>query len=83
MFDTWAGDLPDGLCEQYCFDPIRRICDQVKEKHPGTPVIGFARGIGARQKEFALESKVDAIGLEWAYPVARAREDLQPAVDLS
>ncbi len=80
VFDTWAGDLPDGLCDKYCFGPIARIVEAVKSAYPQVPVIGFARGIGSRQLEFARATGVDAVGLEWAYPVERAAGELQPHV---
>ena len=78
IFDTWAGDLPDGLCERYCFEPINRIVDGVKSIYPDVPVIGFARGIGVRQLDFAMNSGVDAIGVEWSFPVERAARELIP-----
>ncbi len=80
VFDTWAGDLPDGLCEEYCFEPIRRICHEVKARYPNVSVIGFARGVGPRQADFANKTEVDAVGLEWSYPVRLASEKLQPNV---
>ena len=69
IFDTWASDLPDDLREEYCFEPIRRITAGVKERHPGIPVIGFARGLGSCQAEFAEVTGVDAVGVESTFPM--------------
>jgi uroporphyrinogen decarboxylase len=70
IFDTWASDLPDGLREKYCFEPIRQVTAAVKDRHPNVPVIGFARGLGACQLEFARVTGVDAIGVEATFPIA-------------
>lgn len=76
IFDTWAGDLPDGLREKYCFEPIRRIVDGVRNRVPELPVIGFARGIGREQMTFARVSDVNAVGVEWSASVEWLATDL-------
>src|SRR5947207_508823 len=47
IFDSWAGDLPDGLRQRYCFSPISRIIESLRARCGAVPVIGFARGLGA------------------------------------
>ena len=69
IFDTWASDLPDGLRERYCFEPVRQITTGVKNRYPDIPVIGFARGLAASQSRFAKTTGVDAIGIESTYPI--------------
>lgn len=80
VFDTWAGDLGDGLREKYVFDPIRRMVEGLKEKGVDVPVIGFARGIGAAQEDFAKATGVRAVGCEWSLPVSYMKERLVPHV---
>ena len=80
IFDTWAGDLPDGLREKYSFEPIARISAGLKAVHREVPVIGFARGVGAAQVAFAKATGVDAVGIEWAMPVDWVKSDLLPVV---
>lgn len=69
IFDTWAGDLPDGLREKYVFAPVRRIIERLRELGADVPVIGFARGIGAAQPAFAQATGVAAVGCEASMPV--------------
>jgi uroporphyrinogen decarboxylase len=78
IFDTWAIDLPGALRERYCFEPMRRMREALKALHPTTPVIGFARGLGAAQADFIRITGVDGCGLESTVPLAFARDVLAP-----
>ena len=69
IFDTWAGDLPDGLRERLCVEPIARMTAAVKAAHPAVPVIGFARGLGAGHEAFARRTGVAGVGVEWSVPL--------------
>ncbi len=69
IFDTWAGDLGDGLREKYVIGPVRKIVDGLKARGKDVPVIGFARGLGAAQRQFVEETGVAACGCEWQMPV--------------
>ncbi len=80
IFDTWAGDLGDGLRERYVTGPIRSIIERMREMGADVPVIGFARGIGAAQLAFAREAGVAAVGCESSMPVDYMREVLVPKV---
>ena len=80
IFDTWAGDLGDILRERYVTGPVRRIVDNLRGRGIDVPVIGFARGLGAGQLEFARASGVQAVGCEWAMPVSYMAETLAPEV---
>lgn len=77
VFDTWAGDLPDDLLEKYCFGPVARIAAGVRDKHPGVPIIGFARGIGVGHLEFARQCELNAVGVEWSVPLKWISDELQ------
>jgi len=80
IFDTWAGDLGDGLREKYVHAPIRRIIEGLRARGHEVPVIGFARGIGAAQLAFARDTGVAAVGCEWNMPVEYMRDVLAPQV---
>lgn len=80
IFDSWAGDLPVSLRERWCDEPIRRIVQGLRDAGCEVPVIGFARGIGAGQVEFAGHTGVDAVGLETGSPPAWAAGALAPRV---
>ena len=80
IFDTWAGDLGDGLREKYVIRPIARIIARLRDLGAEVPVIGFARGIGAAQPQFARDTGVAAVGCEANMPVSYMRDVLAPQV---
>jgi uroporphyrinogen decarboxylase len=45
-------------------DPIRAIVDGVRAKHPGFPVIVFARGVGDGHGEIASMTNASCVGVE-------------------
>ncbi len=80
IFDSWAGDLDDGLRQRYCEAPIRRIVEGLSARGHATPVIGFARGIGAAHRGFAEATGIAAVSVESSVPVAWMARELAPLV---
>lgn len=80
VFDSWAGDLDDLQRQRYCELPIRRIVEGLHARGYRTPVIGFARGIGAGHRRFAEVSKVAAVSVEWTVPVGWMAAELAPLI---
>ena len=78
VFDTWAGDLGDGLRERYVIAPLRRIIEGLRAQGIDVPVIGFARGLGAAQEQFARETGVACAGCDWTLPVSYMADVLAP-----
>lgn len=78
LFDTWAQGLPEDLLRSLSIEPLKRIAEGVKAKHPATPVILFPRGVGAMAAEYARMEACDAIGIDYATPWDWARENLSP-----
>jgi len=74
LFDSWAGVLPEPQFRRWVTAPTRAIVAAMKARHPGVPVIGFAREAGAMVIDYAAETGVDAIGLDTAQPLARIRD---------
>lgn len=64
LFDSWAGSLAPGEFGRWVIAPTAEIVRQLHERHPGVPVIGFARGAGAKLVAYARETGADAIGLD-------------------
>jgi uroporphyrinogen decarboxylase len=77
IFESWAGAVPDGLFREVCFLPVTRLASAVKEKHPDTPVIVFARQVGQRAEYFARHRAVDAVGLDSNQSAVMAAKTLQ------
>jgi uroporphyrinogen decarboxylase len=77
LFDSWAGALsPEGF-DRWVIAPTRRLVAALKARYPHVPVIGFPRGAGLSYERYAVETGVDALGLDTAVPPAFARERLQ------
>jgi uroporphyrinogen decarboxylase len=75
LFDSWSGSLAPDQFERWVIAPTARIVAALKLRHPGTPVIGFPKGAGAKLTAYARETGVDALGLdETIDPLWAARE---------
>src|SRR3954449_12217253 len=48
LFDSWAGSLSPAQFEQWVIAPTARLAAKLNKKHPGVPVIGFAKGAGGK-----------------------------------
>lgn len=64
LFDSWAGSLAPDEFERWVIAPNAKITAAIKESHPGTPVIGFPKGSGAKLPAYARETGVDAVGID-------------------
>jgi uroporphyrinogen decarboxylase len=72
LFDTWAGVLPPEHFRRYVIDPTRRIATALRQRYPDVPVIGFPRMAGLSVEAYALETGVNAIGLDTSVDLTRA-----------
>jgi uroporphyrinogen decarboxylase len=64
IFDSWAGDLVATELDEFVMKPIAAILAGVKARHPTTPVIVFARGVGSHQTKAAALPGAAAVGVE-------------------
>lgn len=76
IFESFASALPPGLIKRWSFDPMRRIVDGVKAKHPDVKIILFARGAGLSLTELAENGGMDGLGLDWGVDVNWAAKAL-------
>ncbi len=77
LFDTWAGILSETGFRRWCIEPTQRIVEELARRHPGVPVIGFPRGAGARLADYVAGTGVRAAGIDYAMPLAWARDHVQ------
>ncbi|AUW56915.1 uroporphyrinogen decarboxylase [Sphingobium sp. SCG-1] len=64
LFDSWAGSLAPLQFEKWVIAPNAKIVAAVKARRPGTPIIGFPKGAGAKLVDYATGTGVDALGLD-------------------
>lgn len=82
LFDTWAGGLPEEAFRRWCINPVKEIVSSVKRACPETPIIGFPKSVGSFGVEFAQDSGVDAMGLDFGTSLSWARVNLSDHVVL-
>jgi uroporphyrinogen decarboxylase len=80
IFDSWAGSLPDDQFRRWVIEPTKRMVEQLKERHPGVPIIGFPRGAGAQTAQFVAETGVDGVSCDTAMPLAYIASELSGRV---
>jgi uroporphyrinogen decarboxylase len=80
IFDTWAGVLGPNQFERWCIAPTQKIVEGVRRRIPVAKIIGFPRGAGAMALPYVEMTGVSAIGIDWAFERAIARDTLQPRV---
>jgi uroporphyrinogen decarboxylase len=76
LFDSWAGSLPEDEFARWVVQPTRTMVAALKARHPGVPVIGFARGAGAKTERYVVETGVDAVGCDTSLPLVTIRDRL-------
>jgi len=64
LFDSWAGTLSPAQFERWVIAPNAAIVEQVRVRHPETPIIGFPKGAGEKLAHYARETGVDAVGID-------------------
>ena len=76
LFDSWSGSLSPDQFARWVTLPTARIVAALKALHPGTPIIGFPKGAGAKLVDYARETGVDALGLDETIDPAWAAREL-------
>ena len=78
IFDSWAGLIPQGDLESFCYAPNSKIVEFCKKN--GIPVICFPRGIRENYKDFNNLVKPDGINIDYNVDPKWARENLKKTV---
>ena len=82
LFDSWAGSLAPEEFLRWVVAPNRAIVEALRAKRPGTPIIGFPKGIGEKLPTYARETDVDALGIDETIDPAWANEILPKGLPL-
>ncbi|WOL02156.1 uroporphyrinogen decarboxylase 1, chloroplastic-like isoform X1 [Canna indica] len=75
IFDSWGGQLPPDVWEQWSKPYIKQIVSSVRKKCPETPLVLYINGNGGLLERMT-ETGVDVIGLDWTVDMADARRRL-------
>jgi uroporphyrinogen decarboxylase len=76
LFDSWSGSLAPAQFEAMVIARTAWIVDQLRQRHPYTPIIGFPKGAGGKLRAYAAETGVDAVGLDETVDPAWAAGEL-------
>ena len=77
LFDSWAGVLPPSEFERWCVKPAAKIVAGLRRHVPDARVIGFPRGAGTLLERYAMNTGVDAVGLDWMVDRTFVRDRVQ------
>jgi uroporphyrinogen decarboxylase len=80
IFDTWAGVLGPEQFDRWCIVPTQKVVEGVRRHMPRARIIGFPRGAGAMALPYVEMTGVSAIGIDWTFERAIARDALQSRV---
>ena len=78
IFDSWAGSLEGEAFERHAVEPARRIVSALARRHPGTPVIAFPRGAGARFAGFHERTGAHCVAVDESVSPEWAAAHVQP-----
>ncbi len=78
VFDSWASVLSDDEFDQWCLEPMVRICNGLRQYHPQVPIIGFPRAVGPLYRRYVEKTGVNAVGCDTSLPLEWMRDELQP-----
>jgi uroporphyrinogen decarboxylase len=78
LFDSWAGVLDNSNFNRWIIDPTRKIVDGVKAVYPDIPIIGFPRDAGEKSINYAKNTGINAIGLDYSFDPKWAADNIQP-----
>lgn len=65
VFESWAGELPRHLFDEFVFPYVALIARKVKAQCPDLPMTIFGRNIEHAFERFAKETLFDVVGLDW------------------
>ncbi|MCB1435925.1 MAG: uroporphyrinogen decarboxylase [Rhodobiaceae bacterium] len=80
IFDSWAGSLPEDEFDRWCVEPVKRMVEELRSRHPHVPIICFPRGAGEGYVRLVERIGPDGVSIDTAFSLARAKAALQDKV---
>lgn len=78
IFESWALNIDEAFFARWIVGPTKRLIDKVRAEIPDAPIIGFPRGAGPLIPGYIRATGVNAVGLDYAVPLAFARDEISP-----
>lgn len=80
LFESWALNLDEIGFRERVIAPNRQIVEGLRQRVPNAPVIGFPRGAAGMLAEYAAETQVNMLGIDYATPTGFVNAALQPSL---
>lgn len=80
LFDSWSGSLAPAEFERWVIAPTARIVAALAKRCPGTPVICFPKGAGAKLPAYVRETGIKAVGVDETHQPDWIAANLPPEV---
>jgi uroporphyrinogen decarboxylase len=74
LFDSWAGVLKEEEFDTWVVAPTQKIVEEIRKKHPQTPIIGFPRGAEENYEPYAIKTNVSALAIDQGLNLEKAKE---------
>ncbi|MCZ4272256.1 uroporphyrinogen decarboxylase [Maritalea porphyrae] len=78
IFESWALNLDEVNFENFVVKPTVKLVNKVRAVRPDAPIIGFPRGAATMIPGYIKATGVNAVGLDYAMPLAYARDNISP-----
>lgn len=78
VFESWALNLDEVAFAQYVVAPTVKLIEKVRAEIPDAPIIGFPRGAAANVPDYIRSTGVNAVGIDYAMPLAYAKAHIAP-----
>ncbi|EES03302.1 hypothetical protein BDA96_03G243700 [Sorghum bicolor] len=75
IFDSWGGQLPPHVWEQWSKPYIKQIVSRIKKECPHVPLVLYINGNGGLLERMK-DTGVDVIGLDWTVDMSDGRRRL-------
>ena len=76
IFDSWASAIEPAKYDEFSWRYMVEIAEYIKQKYPLIPVILFPKGISSFIMQDKVYGNFDVFGVDWATPMALAKEKL-------
>jgi len=77
IFDSWAGLTPEDKMEEYLWQPLTWVVNQVRLRHPSVPIVYFGRGVNQHYPEIMKRIPGISFGLDQGTDIVWAKNNVQ------
>jgi uroporphyrinogen decarboxylase len=78
VFDTSAGEFSLDQYKTHGVPELKRVFEDFKSKHPGTPVIYYSRGTGPAHWELLKGLPIACLGIDWHHDLPEVLKTWTP-----